>query len=716
MKKTKKLKLKILLLFFTVTLTAVVLIVSGSINYSAEKTLLKKMYAEAEMTELRHIESLCTTIFDSIDNIFDTASQELLFLQHTAAIPSYLQSAEPERTAESQLIENNILHRLERIIQANPILMDISIGAEINGGYIQYPPVSRKAGYDSRTRGWYKTAKAQPDRVIALGSYQASSGYTALTVTKAIRDESGAVVGVISGDINLSVLKQQITQLVNTQHGKKIMLVEKSGIISLDSLHSENDFKKLEELAIPSLENYRITDTILAETALNNEPFRIQSIPLQTAIFDAGLILFNPQAALLEYLHTVRITLLMILAAAVLVAAFFSFIISKRISIFLESMEAALTEISEGSGDLTASLKEVGSRETANIAYYFNKTLEKLRHSILSVCRNTLDMQKVSHTLTVNVAETTTSIAEIFSTIKNVQQQVEHQSSSINDTSGTLHSINQTIKLLNTDVEIQTQNIQESSQAVHEIVNNIQSMMQILSMNKERIAQLQEKSESAKHSIKNAAQLTQAISTESDSLIEASNVIQHIASQTNLLAMNAAIEAAHAGEAGKGFAVVATEIRKLAEESSAQGKAITTVLKNLKTRIDDIAADTAEAQQLFIESFELTESVKTQEYSIMATMQKQAEDSQHILNAMQTIKTITQQVKSGAAQILAGSNDAAGEMQRLTAITAAITNDMNEMASDAVQINHSAQEINEITQMNRANIENLVDEMNKFKV
>ena len=99
MKNSKKLKLKILLLFFTVVLTTIVLTVSSSINYYAEKKLLKQMHEEAETLELRYIEALCLSIFESIEYVFATASQEVLFLQNTAAVPSYLFSAEPERTS-----------------------------------------------------------------------------------------------------------------------------------------------------------------------------------------------------------------------------------------------------------------------------------------------------------------------------------------------------------------------------------------------------------------------------------------------------------------------------------------------------------------------------------------------------------------------------------------------------------------------------------------
>ena len=493
-------------------------------------------------------------------------------------------------------------------------------------------------------------------------------------------------------------------------------MIEKSGIVSLDSLDDANDFKNSTELGITSLQHYHITDVLHTGEVVDGKPFQIRTIPLKINIFEAGLILFKPREALISDLRTALFKFIGLLTLSVLISVVFSLIISKKISSFLEVLIRALMEISEGSGDLTVTLQEEGIQETALIALYFNRTLEKIRLSILSALKSTSGMQEVGQTLAVNVTESAASTAQIFSNIKNVQQQMISQSEGISDTADILESIGGMTKQFGVNVETQTRNINASSTAVKEMVGSIQSIMGILQANKELITQLQEKSEQVKLSVNSSAKVTQEISEESDSLLEASSVIQHIASQTNLLAMNAAIEAAHAGEAGKGFAVVADEIRKLAEESSVQGKTITSVLKNLKKRIDDIAADTAHVERLFMESFELTESVKRQEDSIMNDMHKQSGNSDSILRAVQNIDGITREVETGAAEMLSGSVHASQAMQKLTEITKVITNNMEEMATGTMQINNAVQEINQITQKNKDNIDTLVVEMKRFKV
>ena len=206
------------------------------------------------------------------------------------------------------------------------------------------------------------------------------------------------------------------------------------------------------------------------------------------------------------------------------------------------------------------------------------------------------------------------------------------------------------------------------------------------------------------------------IAEKSESLLEASEIIQNIASQTNLLAMNAAIEAAHAGEAGKGFAVVADEIRKLAEESNMQGKQIGVVIQESTENIKLLTETGQKAEETFISVYESVSKISEQEDLIVEVIREQREEGLRVIDSIKETEKITGDVRSGAAEMITGENQIVQKMQKLTEITRTTTDSMNEMASGAVQINNSVQEVNEITQKNERNIENLAEEVGKFKV
>ncbi|MDR2470766.1 MAG: methyl-accepting chemotaxis protein, partial [Treponema sp.] len=269
---------------------------------------------------------------------------------------------------------------------------------------------------------------------------------------------------------------------------------------------------------------------------------------------------------------------------------------------------------------------------------------------------------------------------------------------------------------LNSQVERQTASVSRSSSAIEEMLANVQSVTQTLVRNAENVRELAAASEAGHASLNEVSGNIEAIARESAGLLEINAVMQNIASQTNLLSMNAAIEAAHAGESGKGFAVVADEIRKLAENSGRQSKTISQVLKGIKESIDKITGSINTVLEHFQAINEKIQVVSDQEEHIRNAMEEQAQGSQQILEAMGSLNEITQMVKTGSSEMTEESKEVIHESKNLEDVTQEIAGGMNEMASGADQISAAVGRVNEISNANRESINALVAEVSRFKV
>jgi methyl-accepting chemotaxis protein len=423
-----------------------------------------------------------------------------------------------------------------------------------------------------------------------------------------------------------------------------------------------------------------------------------------------------PVKTVMQAVNSLTNFTIILVFTALVVSAVVIFFIANSISKPIVKVSLTLKDISEGEGDLTKTINVKSNDEIGNLAHYFNMTLDKIRNLVVTIKNQTAALFNIGNELSSNMIQTAAAVNEITSNIQSIKTRVVNQSASVTETNSTMEQITINIDKLSDSIGEQSDSVAQSSSAIEEMLANIQSVTQTLIKNADNVKDLANASETGNSGLKQVASDIQEIARESEGLLEINSVMENIASQTNLLSMNAAIEAAHAGEAGKGFAVVADEIRKLAENSGEQSKTISVVLKKIKDSIDKITKSTGEVLGQF-ESIDLgVRTVSNQEDNIRSAMEEQSTGSQQILEAIGKLNNITQTVKGGSSEMLEGSKEVIQESKNLEMVTQEIANGMNEMATGADEINVAVNRVNEISESNRENIDILVKEVSRFKV
>ena len=702
-----------LVLTFTVIILLLLAAIAGIIGYVSKRNSISRFYTTAS-SELKHIGEGITVFFDNTKNVLNVLAEHPDVRNADSSVHRYMfdkVDIKASDTVKSET-ENKLVVLFKHFFTCFDEYLEVYLGTKWGGLATSFEG-EMSAGYDPRTRPWYIQASEAHGKPVLTEAYLSTDlDELVVGLSRCVYSPKNEFVGNMSIELTLNTLTDMISKSVIGKTGY-VMLVQDDGVILADPKHKEFNFKKLDETGVSDMAKLAGLTESGGKIVMDNQNWFTQIHTIDG--YNWKLIALQAESDVLSE-YTNMLKLIVIIGATVLVlfvTATLVFVMG--VTIPIRRIVSVLRGISEGDGDLTVRIPVKGNDEITKLSGYFNKTIEKIGTAVKSVLQNANMMRGTAEKLAENTNEASLSLSEVKHNVDSVKIQIENQTSSISDISHAVDLMVKTIEALDIQIETQSANVTESSSAVSQMIENVRKVSGILEKNRELIEKLKEKSQNAKFSAEDSAKIMQKISAESESLVEAGNVIQHIASQTNLLAMNAAIEAAHAGESGKGFAVVADEIRKLSEESSIQGKTITSVLKNLKTEIDKIAESTSRVEYLFSESFELTEAVKSQEETVMNAMHEQSSGSGQLLQTMSCITDVTDAVKQGSGDMLAGSNRVSEQMHNLTKITENITAEMSGMVTAVEKISGAVRDIANISKENKQNLEDLADEVGKFK-
>jgi methyl-accepting chemotaxis protein len=409
-------------------------------------------------------------------------------------------------------------------------------------------------------------------------------------------------------------------------------------------------------------------------------------------------------------------TVVSLLLVALVAFVVFGTFLARGIVRPLVHVTGLLKDISQGEGDLTRRLAETGRDELTALARHFNTFIAGLGDLVRAVGDRTGSLEAGGTELATRTLEADRALGTMTHRLSGVDQDARTQAAESREAFAGLQAIQNELDRLVHSLGGQAAAVGESSTAIEQMLASLQSVTNGIEDLGSRYERLVRATNEGQATVEALGIQVASIAAVSETLVETNQAIEEIAGQTNLLAMNAAIEAAHAGESGKGFSVVADEIRQLAERSGLQAHESARQLYDIRTSIEAVVAGSADARHAFDRILADVQDVDQLQTGVRHALEAQTAGSQRIMTALEQITRVTSEVRSGVEAAGAQGTTLVARNDRLQALAEGVRSTVQELVEAAAEARRSVGTASDRAKTMASDIEEVADQMGRFKV